>query len=172
MKTCTGCRQEKPLAEFGKQRRNRDGLMYRCKACMSAGQRAYYSENREKYLAAATARRSPEKERAKRLRYKYGLTPDEYERRLAAQDGKCAICQTPQAEAETQHGVLVVDHDHACCPGKTSCGNCVRGLLCDPCNRAIGFLKDSPDRAMGAAAYLLLGQDLLSPASSEEGAFK
>jgi len=29
------------------------------------------------------------------------------------------------------------DHDHACCAGPTSCGACVRGLVCRACNREV-----------------------------------
>lgn len=50
---------------------------------------------------------------------------------------------------------LVVDHDHACCPGGThSCGRCVRGLICRHCNAAAGQLHDSADNARSLAAYL------------------
>jgi hypothetical protein len=26
------------------------------------------------------------------------------------------------------------DHDHECCPGRRSCGHCVRGVVCATCN--------------------------------------
>ena len=47
-----------------------------------------------------------------------------------------------------------VDHDHDCCPGQSSCGKCIRGLLCLTCNRALGLLKDDPMRVRAAADYL------------------
>jgi hypothetical protein len=49
---------------------------------------------------------------------------------------------------------LRVDHDHRCCPGAHSCGKCVKGLLCEGCNIASGWLGDSPGRAEGLARYL------------------
>ena len=49
---------------------------------------------------------------------------------------------------------LAVDHDHACCPGPTSCGQCVRGFLCPGCNMAEGNLDGDPDRAEALASYM------------------
>lgn len=50
---------------------------------------------------------------------------------------------------------LVVDHDYACCPKKDkSCGHCVRGFICSPCNSAIGFMQNSPEALRMAAQYL------------------
>jgi len=36
---------------------------------------------------------------------------------------------------------LVIDHDHNCCKGGRSCGNCVRGALCSWHNKYLGFLE-------------------------------
>lgn len=52
--------------------------------------------------------------------------------------------------------LLVVDHDHGCCPVTNhSCGRCLRGLICSTCNSAIGMLRNDPRIASGVAAYLL-----------------
>jgi hypothetical protein len=45
---------------------------------------------------------------------------------LAYQDGICVGCDNAPATD--------IDHDHACCPGARSCGGCIQGLLCRPCN--------------------------------------
>jgi hypothetical protein len=82
----------------------------------------------------------------------YGLGPGEYKALYDGQGGRCAIC----ARATGRTKRLANDHDHACCAGPQSCGLCVRGLLCGPCNdlvgrysieqlqRAIGYLADPP----------------------------
>jgi hypothetical protein len=49
---------------------------------------------------------------------------------------------------------LHVDHDHSCCPGKYSCGECVCGFLCNSCNNGLGRFKDDPDRLRAAAQYV------------------
>lgn len=48
-----------------------------------------------------------------------------------------------------------IDHDHACCPGIGSCGECVRGLLCHDCNILLGMAKDSADRLDQVKKYLI-----------------
>lgn len=73
---------------------------------------------------------------------KYGLTVAEYGRMRDRQHNACAICKHPAS-----HGYeLVVDHDHAT--------HAVRGLLCSPCNKAIGMMRDNAVRLRAAAAYL------------------
>jgi Recombination endonuclease VII len=85
---------------------------------------------------------------------KYRLSLERYREILAAQDGKCAICGT-DGPSDIRTGRFHVDHDHACCPGKESCGKCIRGLLCHFCNTALGNFKDDPDNLLAALSYLL-----------------
>jgi hypothetical protein len=92
------------------------------------------------------ARSALERIRSRR-RGRHGLSGSDLNRLRDAQGGACAICKATDK--------LVIDHDHSCCPGPMSCGLCVRGLLCNFCNSAIGFLRDSPQFAASAAEYLL-----------------
>jgi len=91
----------------------------------------------------------PERERAAKLRSNYGLTLAQFDWMVRDQAGVCAICQR-----EPGPRGFAVDHDHACCPGGKTCGQCVRGLLCSPCNQAIGMLGDDVETIRRAASYL------------------
>lgn len=81
----------------------------------------------------------------------YNITGEQYQSILDAQGGKCAICQ--RATGRTK--ALSVDHDHACCDGPTSCGECVRGLLCSPCNKFLGYIRDEIAAAQRMVEYLI-----------------
>lgn len=73
----------------------------------------------------------------------YGLGPGDYERLLEAQGGHCAIAGC-RATGRTKR--LAVDHHHE--SGE------VRGLLCGPHNRTIGYNFDSPEAFDSLAEYL------------------
>lgn len=116
--------------------------------------RAAYNEYMREWKAAhpgAGAERSREwRERNPNHRVAlHGLTPTEFARMVDAQGGKCSICQqVPQGQR------LRVDHDHACCDSKYSCGKCIRGLLCSQCNAALGGFRDDPKLLEAAMRYL------------------
>lgn len=80
----------------------------------------------------------------------YSLPPGMYDRIKEAQNGFCALCQ--RARGLTRR--LAIDHDHKCCPGKESCGACVRGLLCGPCNDVLATARDDPNFFVRAIVYL------------------
>lgn len=83
-----------------------------------------------------------------RLRYKYGLTVDDYWRMLEEQGGGCKICGITQSQLwkEGWNHPLEVDHCHD--TGK------VRGLLCSSCNVSLGRFKHDPALLRRAAEYL------------------
>jgi hypothetical protein len=73
---------------------------------------------------------------------KYGISPNEYDRLLLKQDGRCAICKRLPY---TKKG-LVVDHCHET--------GIISGILCSRCNSALGLLDDSPLLLERALEYL------------------
>jgi hypothetical protein len=82
---------------------------------------------------------------------KYGITWEIYQEILELQGGGCAAC----GEIPSGDRILGIDHDHSCCPEKnTSCGKCVRGLLCSGCNGALGLVQDSEKKLVGLIDYL------------------
>lgn len=111
-----------------------------CRECRREANRKWREENVEKI-------RNDQRKAQLKL---YGITEDEYNFRLDQQEGVCAICQNESNSGRN----LDVDHDHECCPGRKSCGKCIRGLLCYNCNHAIGLLKDSKKYLNRAIEYL------------------
>ena len=104
------------------------------------------------------ARRDParkaETDRLWRLR-KLGLTPGDVAALMEKQDGACGICKQPLTTAKIlgpglnrilSNNSAVIDQCHIT-------GN-VRGLLCNHCNRGLGFFMDDADRLRKAIAYL------------------
>jgi hypothetical protein len=103
VKTCLDCGEEKPESEFYR-RRKRPYRRSVCKPC----------------------------QRARVLRYSYGITPQDVVDMAKAQRYRCQICRRKCR--------LVVDHDHK--TGK------VRGLLCTPCNTSLGRLENNMKRTV------------------------
>jgi hypothetical protein len=75
-----------------------------------------------------------------------GLVLEDYDRMFAAQDGKCMICHQPYGGGQKAAARLHADHDHQ--TGKH------RDLLCNNCNRGLGYFKDDPALLRAAAAYI------------------
>ena len=61
------------------------------------------------------------------VKYRYKLSAADYYALLDIQGGRCAICHVPSEQMGER---LAVDHNHE--TGE------VRGLLCRPCNAALG----------------------------------
>ncbi len=129
MKYCKDCQTEKPLDQFPKQPKNKDGRNTYCRECSTI--RVNKSPNQK-----INARKA-------QLKKLYNTTPEHYDELLAKQKGVCAICFEPE---KGKREYLCIDHDH-----KTGY---IRGLLCHDCNLGIGKLKDSPELLKSAIWYL------------------
>jgi hypothetical protein len=161
MKRCRECNELKPLDAFYRMKGMRDGHRNECKVCNLARRKAAYRANpgpaiervqrwREENpeLYAEQARRYRESgayaasSRRSHLKRTFGITPEEYEARLAEQGGGCAVCGRPPKAGKSLH----VDHDHDT--------GYVRGLLCFSCNAALGHFQDDLERIDAALIYV------------------
>ena len=153
-------REEKRLALRAWRAANRNrvkahnGDAYaRNKEAMKAYAREYRQRNKDalkakhaEYVANMSPEKKAELKRNKKsgtFKRKYGITLEQYEAMPEQQGGLCALCKTPRNE---RYGVLNVDHCH-------STGR-VRGLLCTPCNHALGVLGDNPEGLSRALNYV------------------
>lgn len=131
MKTCPRCRETKPLTlEFFGTRGEGKPLQSYCRNCMN------------------TLRKSPEAYRRSNLRRNFGITPEQFDERLAQQGGVCAICGLVKHtyDKNGKPRSMHVDHDHQ--SGR------IRGILCHDCNTGIGKLGDSVELLRSAVEYL------------------
>lgn len=175
MKHCRKCEQDKDQKEFYQDRSKSDNLRTICKVCDSTSHAARYKPVRStgirhtkasiyqdgvlvsrkcakcmEYYPPSGFYKDPSyciecsKQYVKDQRFaRYGITEQQYRTIEKAQAGKCAVCKTLPPEGK----VLCIDHDH-------STGN-VRGLLCAPCNSALGLLKDDVASLQNAIVYLI-----------------
>jgi hypothetical protein len=140
---------EKTVDQFRPDPRYADGYHCHCRECRAKASYNRYHADREGQVAYRTKRREDNPAVAlaahgAHLKHKYGITLADFNRMVAERNGRCDVChRKPKGGKRTG---LHVDHDHA--TGE------VRGLLCGPCNRAIGLLGDSPEVLRKALAYL------------------
>ncbi len=132
MKTCNRCGAEKEIEEFGLTGRNT------CLRCENQRKRESV-DRRKKENPDAWIEKQRAYDHKRNLRRYFGITPEDYQKLLEDQQGACKTCGIKPPTIK-----LAVDHDRACCPGRNSCGKCVRGLLCVQCNTTLGLLKENP----------------------------
>lgn len=171
MKSCSRCHTAKPLDAF---HRRYDGHVAACKECVNARNRERrkpsertlrlrYDHETETKICSRCGERKSFHDYSKRSNrngapqayckacdvkyqreYRYGLSDEDWQRMWDAQSGLCASCADP-LDANDPHGCNI-DHCH------DSGG--VRGLLCLPCNLALGHLKDDEQRILALLDYL------------------
>lgn len=131
-KTCTKCSVLHNISEFRLKKRWYENV---CKPCQSK-----LANERNKNWRKLNPGKVKIYKRREALK-QYLITLDQYNELNKAQQGLCRICG-----AEDKTRSLAVDHDH-----KT---NKVRGLLCNCCNRGLGYFYDNPNLLNNAVSYL------------------
>lgn len=138
-KSCSTCREVKPVSDYWKNRAQPDGLHSQCKDCNKAAR----NDLRRRVGPQSGREWNRANPHYALSRKGVDVSADDYFRLLAEQGGRCAICGHLPRDTDRR---LCIDHDHGTLA--------VRGLLCDSCNRAIGMMRDDPQRLLAAARYL------------------
>lgn len=140
-KTCNSCNLRKEIDSFHFSNAKTEQRKSKCKDCQAKYFQEYKARNSEslraKWRDASKKYHTYDNRRAKTLK-KYNLTAEDYESLCQLQEYKCKICR--------REITLVIDHDHKTLK--------VRGLLCNACNLAIGYLEDNVSRLESAISYL------------------
>lgn len=153
-KVCTKCgvKKEKITINFAACPQSRDGLQSWCRECWRKWHKGYEHERRHnpetRPLVLAKDKKGNRKRtqldhRRNNLKKHHGLSLEEWERIFELQSRGCAACESKVPRSKKG---WATDHDHR--TGQ------VRGILCQPCNMALGLVKESIDILRGLIAYL------------------
>ncbi len=149
LKRCPRCKERKSLTEFYPDTRPSHARKWKQKGKGGHGVRSECIAccKRLDKVRSGTPKEKARKRNSKLQRY--GMTLAEYEARVAAQGGKCAICGNAEKRRDKWTGQVLslsVDHDHRT--------GMARGVVCHNCNVAIGYFEDDPERMRRAIVYL------------------
>lgn len=177
LKYCKECDSHKPVFEFHKKTKSKDGLAYNCKDCVREYDRLEYLGVRrlkpiiwtdthrqcrdcEKLLPLEQFKINKSRSsycvecrnerKLTQILQKMNLSRERYDQMVIDSNGICCICKRPEIAGRR----LAIDHDHNCCPSGRSCGKCIRGLICLKCNNSLGAVNDDPTILLNMVSYL------------------
>lgn len=151
-KQCHKCRELKPLTEFYTNKSRSGGYQSECKLCSRAATQEYRRKNPDKIKAYRHRKwrenlsASRKYMRERRFYDHHGVTVEEADARIAAQNNLCALCGEPMGPRGSGKYGAVLDHCHS--------SNVTRAVLHSNCNCLIGFAKDSVPLLRHAIVYL------------------
>lgn len=168
MRVCQNCKKRKKLSSFGPHNSRKDGMQPWCKLCTKKyharrrsntdWKKAYNGKKRtcsrchktfpktKSFWNASNSAKdglNASCRRCDNLSRHYGINSQEVDTLYGKQNEKCAICQRHHTLR-----YLHVDHDHAVylrkhhgLGTKEQRRKSVRGLLCSPCNKSLGWYE-------------------------------
>ena len=148
---CIICTLDKSLEEMHPDlRKKKRGDETICESCFIASQKHRRKLDKRRYRKDPN-KNITEKYKVWALKRNYNLTPEQFNQIFLEQDSKCAACGSKTSRWTKG---WCVDHDHSCCEKLPTCGKCVRGVLCMPCNMAAGVMKDNIQDLQSLVKYL------------------
>ena len=163
-RVCGHCREDLPLSDFQPSQIRSGGW---CRSCCNEARRprrvlGYVAPKRycgfcgkdishrrsqakwcdDRCAAKGFRQANPDYQRNAWLKTTYGITSEEFDELLESQGGVCVVC----AGEPNSEDVWDVDHNHET--------GAVRGILCPPCNKGLGFLRDDVEVIRRALKYL------------------
>lgn len=152
MKICVSCKSEKAISEYPKDKTIKGGTRNTCKDCRREVRRKARQKKPEVYKAQNVRYKASNPKEYRNSSYKsiHKITYEQYMAMIESQGYVCKICK---AEPEGER-FWALDHDHTCCGKGRSCPKCHRGVLCQSCNKVLGFAKDNIEVLKAAIEYL------------------
>jgi hypothetical protein len=174
-KTCPCCHTRKTTSLFHRNIKRKDLVQTYCKLCekkKEKNRRETYKPRRElEKLARANwikknkikhreyqkvksreyYKLMPERKFFYYIKTQYNITKEEYIALLKKNNYECNICGIHQSKLKKR---LILDHNHKCCDNSKPCKKCIRGLLCDACNRGLGCFSDDTNKLSKAINYI------------------
>jgi len=168
-KNCRECKIDKPLDQYFKVSKNQPTLRGECKDCknlyaknlrktysqeklnnLKEKQKIHYNKNKDIILQKGKEyiKSNPNVSKRAELKHRFGITLETFVQMVQEHNNLCAICEEPEI-GKHQKGTprdLSVDHCHS--TGK------IRGLLCQKCNKGLGYFKDDINFLLNAIEYL------------------
>lgn len=150
---CSFCKSEKNWHEFSDC--HLKATYPKCKSCVKTQGKISRSKHKDQYYEKKKIYISKNREEARirgrrcLLKVQYKMRLEDYDKLLKIQNHVCRICGNPETTLDKRYNKtrdLSVDHCHK--TGK------IRGLLCDKCNRGLGYFKDSIEFLESAIQYL------------------
>lgn len=139
IKYCRKCKKYKPVSEFHKSKRTKDGLSRYCSEC---------KYEKHKKIVNRTIKINNTKIKLKSIYNActtYKITKEQFIE-LYKTYSVCPICGKNFCNNDNSLKDIVIDHDHK--------SGVIRGLLCNNCNTLLGMAKDNILTLYSAILYL------------------
>lgn len=119
----------------------------RCKDCVNIKRKEWELKNPDRRREYKREwQRKPEQVEKRKIKHReraYKLSETDYQTMLGEQGHLCKLCENPLIKG---YNTIHIDHCHE--TGR------VRGILCQPCNQGIGFLRHDEEILRKAIVYV------------------